>query len=45
MVGLQHILNELETICKTVGIYINFDKTKIAVHRNGGPLRLTISGL
>ena len=43
MVGLQRILNELETFCKTVGIDINFDKTKIAVHKNGGPLRPTVN--
>ena len=41
VVGLQRILNELETFCKSVGINVNFDKTKIVVHRNGGPLRFT----
>ena len=41
IVGLQRFLNELQRFCNSVGIYINFDKTKIVVHRNGGPLRLT----
>ena len=41
VVGLQRILNELETFCKSVGINVNFDKTKIVVHRNGSPLRFT----
>ena len=41
VVGLQRILNELEIFCKSVGINVNFDKTKIVVHRNGGPLRFT----
>ena len=33
-------LNELQRFCNSVGKYINFDKTKIVVHRNGGALRL-----
>ena len=41
IVGLQRFLNELQRFCNSVGIYINFDKTKIVVHRNEGPLRLT----
>ena len=34
-IGLQRLLNELEIFCKFVGIYINLDKTKIIVFRNG----------
>ena len=41
VVGLQRLLNELEIFCKSTGINVNFDKTKIFVHRNGGPLRFT----
>ena len=41
VVGLQRLLNELEIFCKSIGINVIFDKTKIVVHRNGGPLRLT----
>ena len=41
VVGLQSLLNELEIFCKSIGINVNFDKKKIVVHRNGGPLRLT----
>ena len=40
VVGLQRVLNELEIFCNFVGIYVNFDKTKIIVHRNGGILRV-----
>ena len=32
IVGLQRFLNELQRFCNSVGIYINFDKTKIVVH-------------
>ena len=39
--GLKRLLNELEIFCKSVGLYINFYKTKIIVFRNGGPLRMT----
>ena len=35
VIGLQRLLNELEISCKSVGLYINFDKTKINVFRNG----------
>ena len=28
VVGLQRVLNELEIFCNSVGIYVNFDKTK-----------------
>lgn len=41
VIGLQRLLNELSIFCKSVGICINFDKTKIVVFRNGGPLSLT----
>ena len=41
VVGLQRLLNELSVFCKSVGLHINFDKTKIIVFRNGGPLRMT----
>ena len=40
VVELQRVLNELEIFCNSVGIYINFDKTKMIVHRNGGILRV-----
>lgn len=41
VIGLQRLLNELSIFCKSVGICVNFDKTKIVVFRNGGPLSLT----
>ena len=42
VVLLQRVLNELEIFCNSVGIYVNFDKTKIIVNRNGGILRVII---
>ena len=41
LLAFSVFLNELQRFCNYVGININFDKTKIVVHRNGGPLRLT----
>ena len=35
----QKQLNALETFCNTTGMKVNFNKTKIIVFRNGGPLR------
>lgn len=39
VIGLQGLINEIEIFCKTVGVEINLDKTKIIVFRNGGPLK------
>ena len=40
VVGLQRLLNELEIFRKSIGINVNFDKTKIVVHRNGGAFKV-----
>lgn len=39
VVKLQRLINAIARFCKSVGMEINFDKTKIIVFRNGGPLR------
>ena len=41
VIGLQRLINEIETFCKSDGIEINLDKTKIIVFRNEGPLKQT----
>ena len=38
---LMGIQNLSDSVYWFVGINVNFDKTKIVVHRNGGPLRFT----